>query len=174
MEQSFVKFTSAKAIKATPGSCWKFLMIKWDIFAFTTHLFLQLKKSRWNHILERLCHKFNQGRKLLPIHKVKSLNLYTMEKINVTPFFRTSNYERNYEKSCYEPYVCECCGKKINPKTMKQIQMLESGHWTDEQREVQAIAGGGHSQGYFFVGADCYKEIMKRIQAGNETIEVEF
>ena len=97
-----------------------------------------------------------------------------MEKINVTPFFRAANYERNYEKSCYEPYVCECCGKKLNPKTMKRIQMLESGHWTDEQREVQTIAGGGHSQGYFFVGADCYKEIMKRIQAGNETIEVEF
>lgn len=52
--------------------------------------------------------------------------------------------------------------------------MLESGHWTDEQREVARIEGGGHSQGYFFVGADCYKEIMRRIEAGGETINVEF
>jgi hypothetical protein len=94
--------------------------------------------------------------------------------IKVTDFFRSPNYETNYAKNCYNEYVCECCGKKLNPKTMKQVQMLESGHWTDEQREVVHIEGGGHSQGYFFVGADCFKEIMRRINEGNETIEVEF
>lgn len=97
-----------------------------------------------------------------------------MEKIRVTPYFQTANYENNYSKNCFADYICECCGKKLNPKTMKQIQMLESGHWTDEQREVARIEGGGHSQGYFYVGADCYKEIMRRIEAGGETIEVEF
>lgn len=97
-----------------------------------------------------------------------------MEKIRVTDFFRTSNYESNYERNCYNEYVCECCGRKLNPKTMKQVQILESGHWTDEQREVAKIEGGGHSQGYFFVGSDCYKEIMRRIEAGGKTIEVEF
>ena len=97
-----------------------------------------------------------------------------MEKIRVTPYFQTANYENNYSKNCFADYICECCGKKLNPKTMKQIQMLESGHWTDEEREVVRIEGGGHSQGYFYVGADCYKEIMRRIEAGGETIEVEF
>lgn len=96
-------------------------------------------------------------------------------KINITEYYHTPQYERNYERNCYEEYVCECCGKKLNPKTMKQVQMLETGHWTDEQREVVSIEGdkGVHSQGFFYVGSDCYKEIMRRIREGGETIEVE-
>ena len=97
-----------------------------------------------------------------------------MEKIiNITDYYQTARYEDNYSRNAYAEYVCECCGKKLNPKTMKQVQMLESGHWTDEQSEVLAIEGGGHSQGYFFVGADCYKEIMRRIKEGGQTIQVE-
>lgn len=53
--------------------------------------------------------------------------------------------------------------------------MLETGHWTDEVREVVSIEGdkGIHSQGFFYVGSDCYKEIMRRIKEGGQTIEVE-
>jgi hypothetical protein len=95
--------------------------------------------------------------------------------IGVTEFYQKPCYERNYERNCYEEYVCECCGKKLNPKTMKQVQMLETGHWTDEQEEVLAIEGdnGVHSQGFWYIGADCYKEIMKRIKEGGETMVVE-
>ena len=44
------------------------------------------------------------------------------------------------------------------------------------KREVASIGGdkGIHSQGFFYVGSDCYKEIMRRIKEGGETIEVEF
>lgn len=53
--------------------------------------------------------------------------------------------------------------------------MLETGHWTDEVREVVSIEGdkGIHSQGFFYVGSDCYKEIIRRIKEGGQTIEVE-
>ena len=95
--------------------------------------------------------------------------------IKVTEYYHTPDYERNYEKSCYEDYICECCGRKLNPKTMKQIQMLESGHWTDEIQEVKSIEGdaGIHSQGFFYIGPKCYKEIMGRIKNGGETLSVE-
>lgn len=98
-----------------------------------------------------------------------------MEKIiNVTEYYQKPNYEANYSRNAYADYVCECCGKKLNPKTMKQVQMLESGHWTDEQAEVLAIEGDSkiHSQGFWFVGVDCYREIMKRIKDGGETLQV--
>lgn len=95
--------------------------------------------------------------------------------INITEWYQKPCYERNYERNCYEEYICECCGRKLNPNTMKQVQMLETGHWTDEQEEVLAIEGdkGVHSQGFWHIGSSCYKEIMQRIKAGGETIEVE-
>lgn len=95
--------------------------------------------------------------------------------INITEWYQKPCYERNYERNCYEEYICECCGRKLNPNTMKQVQMLETGHWTDEQEEVLAIEGdkGVHSQGFWHIGPSCYKEIMQRIKAGGETIEVE-
>lgn len=99
-----------------------------------------------------------------------------MEKtIKVTDYYHTPDYERNYDKYCYEEYTCECCGRKLNPATMKQVQMLETGHWTDEQAEVLKIhnAGGCSSQGFFYIGPKCYKEIMKRVKESNETLTVE-
>lgn len=99
-----------------------------------------------------------------------------MEKvIKITEFYQTDKFDENYCRNAFAEYICECCGKKLNPKTMKQVQMLESGHWTDEMEEVKAIDGdtGCHSQGFFYVGADCYKEIMRRIKEGGETIKVE-
>lgn len=99
-----------------------------------------------------------------------------MEKtIKITEYFQTADFERNYARSCFEDYICECCGRKLNPKTMKQIQMLETGHWTDETQEVKSVGGdaGIHSQGFFTVGPKCYKEIMGRLKNGGETISVE-
>lgn len=98
--------------------------------------------------------------------------------IKVTNYYQTPDYERNYDKYCYNEYVCECCGRKLNPNTMHQVQMLESGHWTNENEEVKAIIENGKptsmgSQGYFFVGPKCYREIIRRINASDKSIEVE-
>lgn len=95
--------------------------------------------------------------------------------IKVTDYYHTEDYEKNYDRNCYEEYVCECCGRKLNPNTMKQVQMLETGHWTDEQGEVISIDGDKsiHSQGFWFVGPKCHKEIMRRLKESNETFEVE-
>lgn len=98
-----------------------------------------------------------------------------MEKtIKVTEYYHTPNYEAIYERNAYAEYTCECCGRKLNPNTMKQVQMLETGHWTDEQEEVLAIDGdkGIHSQGFWYIGPACYKEIMRRINTGGETMQV--
>lgn len=97
-----------------------------------------------------------------------------MEKtINVTRFYRTDDYERNYGRS-YSEYNCECCGRKLNPKTMKMVQLLECGFWTGEQAEVKKVLDDfGTSQGFFYVGPKCYKEIRARIAASKETRKVE-
>lgn len=101
-------------------------------------------------------------------------------RINIVPFYRHPSYARNYEKNCYHDHICECCGKPLNSDSMKQIQMLESGHWTDETREVKAIYNekgewAGHSQGFWYIGPDCYKRIMEIVRKAGEskTIEVE-
>lgn len=98
--------------------------------------------------------------------------------IKVIDFYQTPDYERNYDKNCYNEYVCECCGRKLNPETMHGVQMLESGHWTNETEEVKTIYENGkptgmHSQGFFYIGPKCYQKMMKRIEASNETVEVE-
>lgn len=94
--------------------------------------------------------------------------------IKVTPFWQTDDYDRNYDRSAYAEYTCECCGRKLNPKTMKQVQLLECGYWTDEQEEVkETLDDCGRSQGFFYIGPKCYAEIRRRIAASNETKLVE-
>lgn len=69
--------------------------------------------------------------------------------IQVTDFYHTEDYDKNYDRNRTGEYVCECCGRKLNPKTMKQVQMLESGHWTNEEQEIirvyhpDDVEGGG-------------------------------
>lgn len=96
-----------------------------------------------------------------------------MEKtIKVCDFEQTPNYDSNYNRNCDAEYICECCGKKLNPKTMKQIQMLNTGEWTDERLEVPCENDDRYDadgQGFFYVGPDCYRDIMKRIAESNKT-----
>lgn len=98
-----------------------------------------------------------------------------MEKtIKVTEFWQAEDYNRNYDRNPYAEYNCECCGRKLNPKTMKQVQMLECGFWTDEQAEVKKVLDDfGTSQGFFYIGPKCYKEIRARLAASTETRKVE-
>lgn len=101
--------------------------------------------------------------------------------IQVTDFYHTEDYDKNYDRNRTGEYVCECCGRKLNPKTMKQVQMLESGHWTNEEQEVirvyhpDDVEGEGffRSQGFWYIGPKCYKEIMKRVKESGETLDVE-
>lgn len=97
-----------------------------------------------------------------------------MEKIiKVTPFYQTDDYDTNYGRS-YSEHNCECCGRKLNPKTMKWVQMLECGFWTDEQEEVKNVLDDfGHGQGFFPVGPKCYREIRARIAESTLTRKVE-
>lgn len=97
--------------------------------------------------------------------------------IKVIEFFQTPDYESNYDRCSDAEYICECCGRKLNPSTMKQIQMVETGHWTDEQDEIKDVIENGepcgcHSQGFFDIGPKCYRNIMKMIHESNETLEV--
>ena len=94
--------------------------------------------------------------------------------IKVVDFMQTPDYDRNYERSCYAEYTCECCGRKLNPKTMKQVQLLTSGEWTDETLEVETCPMDrdryeAEGQGFFYVGPDCYRDIMRRISKSQET-----
>lgn len=92
--------------------------------------------------------------------------------VKVTPFWQEDNYEANYGRT-YSEYNCEICGRKLNPKTMKWVQMLECGYWTLEEREVKEVADDfGRSQGCFCVGPKCYAEIRRRIAASTETRDI--
>lgn len=100
--------------------------------------------------------------------------------INIAPFYRHPSHARNYEKNCFHDHICECCGKPLDLNYMKRIQMLENGYWTDETREVKEIHDDkgecyGHSQGFWYIGKDCYKNIMEILNMTGEirTIEVE-
>ena len=101
------------------------------------------------------------------------------KEVRVCEFWQTDDYDKNYDRSCDHDaeYICECCGRKLNPKTMKQVQMLTSGDWTDETLEVPASGSDrdkydADGQGFFYIGPKCYKEIMKRIHESNITRKV--
>ena len=96
----------------------------------------------------------------------------TEKNVKVVEIERTPNYESNYDRNCYAEYICECCGKKLNPKTMKQVQMLNTGEWTDEQMEIPCENDERYDadgQGFFYVGPDCYRTIMARLAASRTT-----
>lgn len=95
--------------------------------------------------------------------------------VKVVEIERTPNYDSNYDRNCDAEYICECCGKKLNPKTMKQVQMLNTGEWTDEQKEIPCEYCEGYDadgQGFFYVGPDCYKGIMVRLAQSMTTRKV--
>ena len=95
--------------------------------------------------------------------------------VKVVDIERTPNYDSNYDRNCDAEYICECCGKKLNPKTMKQVQMLTTGEWTDETLEVPAHNPDNYDadgQGFFYIGPDCYKGIMARLAQSMTTRKV--
>jgi len=96
--------------------------------------------------------------------------------IKVTPYWQDDrhdlNYDRTYAGNNFEH--CEICGRRLNPKTTKLVQLLECGFWTDEQGDVKDVLDdGGRGQGFFPVGPTCYKEIRRRIADSKETRQVE-
>lgn len=99
-----------------------------------------------------------------------------MEKvIKIINVYHTPDYEERIDRIGYAGNTCECCGRRLNPKTMKGLQMLETGHWTDETAEVKECKseGWGRSQGWFYIGPECYKQIRAKLAASTETMIVE-
>ncbi len=94
-----------------------------------------------------------------------------MEKtIKVIPVFHTEGFEERIDRNGYSERTCECCGRKLNPARTKWVQMLETGEWTDEEKEVKELVNHwGRSQGCFGVGPDCYKLIRARLDASTTT-----
>lgn len=101
--------------------------------------------------------------------------------IKAIDMFRSDNYERNYDIALDHgasfDSTCICCGRKLNPKTMKEVQAVEPGLFveigcgtikdivTDDFRQV--------SMGCYPVGPICYREIRRRLAETTQTIEIE-
>lgn len=92
--------------------------------------------------------------------------------------FRSDNYERNYDNARGAEFHCICCGRKLNPKTMKQAQAIAPGYFVDIKcpNIPEIIKEGMHQEpmGWYEVGPICYKEIRRRLAESKETIEIEF
>lgn len=91
--------------------------------------------------------------------------------------FRTRDYDKNEERyrgECEEQ--CICCGRKLNPKTMKMAQAIAPGYFVEigvgEIPEI--IEPGIHQEpmGWYPVGPICYREIRRRLSESTETITV--
>lgn len=100
----------------------------------------------------------------------------TTKTIKIIDFYRTADYDKNYERNCGDDVeLCECCGRKLNPKTMKMVQAIEPGYMTDETEDL-----GFHpeyknrqvSMGFYPVGPKCYREIMRMCRESNNKMEV--
>ncbi len=95
--------------------------------------------------------------------------------------FRTETYEHNYERAIERganfDTTCICCGKKLNPKTMKMAQALAPGYFVDTTLKSipEVIREDYHQEpmGWYSVGPICYKEIRKRLAETTKTIEIE-
>lgn len=99
----------------------------------------------------------------------------TTKNITIIDYYQSKDFDKNYDNACCKgaEYTCEICGKKLNPNTMKGVQMITSGHWTDEEGEVISTQDGYESQGFFYVGTDCYKTLIKNIKTNGRTIEAQ-
>ena len=92
--------------------------------------------------------------------------------------YRTNDYERNEERYRGD-YVeqCICCGRKLNPKTMKQAQAIEPGYFVDTTvGQIPDIVNENTHQvsmGWYPVGPICYREIRRRLSESTKTITVQ-
>lgn len=101
-----------------------------------------------------------------------------MEKtIKVTPMYRTADFERNYDRNCGNVEYCICCGRKLNPKTMKMAQAIEPGDFVDTTiGTIPEINDGPKRQvsmGWYPVGPICYREIRRRLAESTTTRTIE-
>lgn len=100
-----------------------------------------------------------------------------MEKtIKVTPMFRTDDYDRNYNRHNGGVEYCICCGRKLNPATMKQAQAIEPGEFVEigigSIPEIVNETTHQVPMGWYPVGPICYKEIRRRLAESEQTIVV--
>ena len=106
----------------------------------------------------------------------------TMTKtIKVTAMYRTDDYERNYDSALGRgadfDSTCICCGRKLNPKTMKEVQAVEPGDFVEigcgNIRDIVTAERRQVSMGWYSVGPVCYREIRRRLAESTRTIEIE-
>jgi hypothetical protein len=101
--------------------------------------------------------------------------------IKVIDMYRTDTYERNYDIALDHgadfDTTCICCGRKLNPKTMKQIQGLAPGYFVDPSvpniPERYSETLHQEPMGWYSVGPICYREIRRRLAASTTTVEIE-
>lgn len=99
------------------------------------------------------------------------------QEIKVIPMFRTNDFERNYGRLNGDVEYCICCGRKLNPKTMKMAQALAPGYFVDVnlQSIPERITETEHQEpmGWYPVGPVCYREIRRRLEKTTDTVIVE-
>lgn len=103
------------------------------------------------------------------------------QEIKVIPMFTTNDYEKNYnsalDRGADFDTTCICCGRKLNPKTMKQAQALAPGYFVDTTLGSipEKITETEHQEpmGWYSVGPICYREIRRRIAESNKTVIVD-
>lgn len=97
--------------------------------------------------------------------------------ITVTQMFRTDDFERNYDRHNGNVEYCICCGRKLNPKTMKQAQALAPGYFVDTKLSSipERITETEHQEpmGWYSVGPVCYREIRRRLAESTKTVVVD-
>lgn len=90
--------------------------------------------------------------------------------------FCTDDFERNYNRHCGNVEYCVCCGRKLNPKTMKRIQAIEPGEFVEpgcgDIPEIHTDEINQTPMGWYPVGPICYKEIRRRLFLSNETRQI--
>ena len=80
--------------------------------------------------------------------------------------FRTDNYEQNYNRALDRganfDTTCICCGRKLNPATMKEVQGLAPGYFVDTTVATipERITETEHIEpmGWYSVGPVCYRK----------------
>ena len=101
--------------------------------------------------------------------------------VKVIPMFRTDNYEQNYDRACEHgadfDTTCICCGRKLNPKTMKQAQALAPGYFVETSlgNIPERITETEHQEpmGWYSVGPVCYREIRRRLAESTKTVIID-
>lgn len=77
---------------------------------------------------------------------------------------REENEEKSYEKGAEFDQICGCCGKVINnPKTAKELHLIEGGSYFTEYKETVNECEGA-DMGWWTVGPVCYKKFINNLK----------